>query len=908
MRAARPAALAVVVSVCLSALGCFDSLAPDAGQRVQLAFYPVFEGYGPLDGAPSDVDSFRFEINNPPNPPDTIYRHLPPGQDTIQLSVVVRVGGGLDTVGIAFHGFNSTSGTELYAGTQSVELHAGIPAPPQPVQAGYVGPGKGIGSLVVNPRQFAINPGQAAALTYTGFDTLGVAMPDDSVPVHFRSRDNHIAQVDAAGRVLGMADGVVEIIIASVARNTIRDSARVTVTSAPAPLIGLAPTTITFNGVSGGSDPAAQTVAVTNVGGQVLAGLAVGTIAYGTGATDWLSATLGGTTAPATLTLTPQVDSLPAGTYTATVPVTASGVSNSPQSVAVTFVVAPPPAIALAPTAVSFNGVTGGASPAAKTVNVTNGGGGTLSGLAVGTITYGAGATGWLAASLNTTAPSTLTLTPTITGLAVGTYTATVPVTSGVASNSPQTVSVSFVVGAGPAIALAPTTITFNGIATGASPAAQTVSVTNSSGGTLSGLATGAITYGAGATGWLSASFSTSTAPSTLTLTPNITGLAAGTYTASVPVTSGVATNSPQTVSVTFNVAAGPAIALAPATITFNGTVTLANPASQTVSVTNSSGGTLNGLLVGTITYGAGATGWLTARFPDLNADGNFTNDPATAPATLTLTASLAGLSAGTYTATVPVTSPVASNSPRTVAVTFVVAPPPLTAITVAPGFSVLLVDGTVSLSVTGKDAGGAAATVTGLTFVSRTPAVASVNAAGLVTGNTNGTTVIVASAVGSTGTVFDSITVAVAGVGAAVVSAISDGRAFDIVKPGDTVRVLVQVDLRRVAPDKLGSYNAELDWSTAALTYVRSDPVAGGFVAPTLNESATASGQLRFGAANAVGTAGPTVGLVMVVFVANAVGNSPLTFSVTDLSGINPTFTQYVSAAVITASTVRVQ
>jgi hypothetical protein len=84
-------------------------------------------------------------------------------------------------------------------------------------------------------------------------------------------------------------------------------------------------------------------------------------------------------------------------------------------------------------------------------VTITNGGGGTLSGLGVGTITYGAGATGWLQApTLNTTSanPSaTLTLQPVTGALTAGTYTATVPVTSAVASNSPQNVTVTFVVG-----------------------------------------------------------------------------------------------------------------------------------------------------------------------------------------------------------------------------------------------------------------------------------------------------------------------------------------------------------------------------------------------------------------------------------------------------------------------------
>ncbi len=105
--------------------------------------------------------------------------------------------------------------------------------------------------------------------------------------------------------------------------------------------------------------------------------------------------------------------------------------------------------IVLNPTSVTFTATQGGSSPAAKTVAVTNGGGGTLSGLAVGTITYGAGASGWLQAAVSpTSAPATVTLTATLGSLAAGTYTASVPVTSGVASNSPQTIGVTFTVGA----------------------------------------------------------------------------------------------------------------------------------------------------------------------------------------------------------------------------------------------------------------------------------------------------------------------------------------------------------------------------------------------------------------------------------------------------------------------------
>ncbi|MBI4421458.1 MAG: choice-of-anchor J domain-containing protein [Gemmatimonadetes bacterium] len=108
--------------------------------------------------------------------------------------------------------------------------------------------------------------------------------------------------------------------------------------------------------------------------------------------------------------------------------------------------------IALSPTSVTFTATQGGANPAAQAVNVTNSGSGTLSGLAVGTITYGTGASGWLSASLSsTTAPSTLTLTATTGSLGAASYTATVPITSSAATNSPQNVSVTFTVSSAPA-------------------------------------------------------------------------------------------------------------------------------------------------------------------------------------------------------------------------------------------------------------------------------------------------------------------------------------------------------------------------------------------------------------------------------------------------------------------------
>src|SRR5579862_6570964 len=105
------------------------------------------------------------------------------------------------------------------------------------------------------------------------------------------------------------------------------------------------------------------------------------------------------------------------------------------------------PAIGLATTTIEFGAQVASGNPTAQTVNVTNSGTGTLSGLALGTITYtGGGASGWLNASLSTTsAPATISLTATTGSLTQGTYSATIPVKASSASN-PASLTVKFIV------------------------------------------------------------------------------------------------------------------------------------------------------------------------------------------------------------------------------------------------------------------------------------------------------------------------------------------------------------------------------------------------------------------------------------------------------------------------------
>jgi fibronectin type 3 domain-containing protein len=323
------------------------------------------------------------------------------------------------------------------------------------------------------------------------------------------------------------------------------------------------------------------------------------------------------------------------------------------------------PLTVLTPQTIQFTAVENGASPGDRTVNVTNGGEGTLTGLSTA-VRYAAGQpTGWLSGSLaGTSAPTALTLSATPGSLPVGTYNATVDVASTTAGNSPGALPVTLeILAPAPAIGLSATTITFNGTVGGANPAQQNVAVTNVGAGTLDGL-NASVTYASGQpTGWLTATLSSATAPSSLALSAATGSLAAGTYTAEVRIASSVAQNSPQTVAVTFVVGgAAPRISVSPSELEFSAQEGGGNPATRSVQITNTGGGSLAGLEI-SIIYPAGQPGgWVTASL-----------DRTTAPATLTAGAVTGSLPAGTYTAAIRISAPDATNSPVLVDVTFVV-------------------------------------------------------------------------------------------------------------------------------------------------------------------------------------------------------------------------------------------
>jgi dUTPase len=218
---------------------------------------------------------------------------------------------------------------------------------------------------------------------------------------------------------------------------------------------------------------------------------------------------------------------------------------GSPKTVDVTLVVDPPaPALAVTPASLSFNATAGGANPASQNLSVSNSGGGTLNWTATDNQT-------WLSvAPASGTGAGTPAVSVNTAGLAAGTYTGTVTVTATGASGSPKTVAVTLnVAPATPVLAVTPAALTFNATAGGANPAAQTFSISNTGGGTLSWSIADNQT-------WITVAPVSGTGAATPSVTVTTAGLAAGTYTGTITVTATGASGSPKTVAVTLNVAA----------------------------------------------------------------------------------------------------------------------------------------------------------------------------------------------------------------------------------------------------------------------------------------------------------------------------------------------------------------
>jgi len=428
---------------------------------------------------------------------------------------------------------------------------------------------------------------------------------------------------------------------------------------AHSPTIVAVPALLQFAYAQNGTAPVAQSVALSSSAGQIDYTV--------TTSQTWLNATPPRGSTPGSLSVSVNPSGLAVGKYSGNVTVYLTGTANSWLKIPVTLVVNAAPSIAVTPSTLAFTAPAGSVSPPTQSATVNSRT--AALGFSVTSVTSSGGA--WLTATpaIGNT-PGTIHVSVNPGSLAAGTYAGMVLVASPGTVNGSQAVAVTFVVTQAslPTLALANTAMSFTAQAGGAAPVSQTVA-TASTGTAIKFTTESATTSGRA---WLTATPVTGTTPETISISVNPLGMAVGTYTGTVTVVGAGAANSPPTVAVTLVVTPAPLpnLAVAPATLSFTAQAGGAAPLSQRVTTTSS-----KAAINYTVTATTGGGGmWLTA----IPASG-------ATPGSLSVSANPAALVAGNYAGKIFFDSAEAANSPQSVAVTFVVTPPPLPNLTVKP-------------------------------------------------------------------------------------------------------------------------------------------------------------------------------------------------------------------------------
>ncbi|MCK5739801.1 choice-of-anchor D domain-containing protein, partial [bacterium] len=340
----------------------------------------------------------------------------------------------------------------------------------------------------------------------------------------------------------------------------------------PEPLISVIPGVLAFSGMTGNSNPAGQILTVQNSG--------TGTLNWNAAkinAAAWLDLSTTTGTDNDQITVSVDITSLTDGVYQDTIQIIDSNADNSPINVPISLTLtAPIPTITITPENLSFTAIVNGTTPAAQALIISNSGTGDLN---------------WIADCLNTSAWLSLTNTSgtnsgavtvnvVLSGLTAGTYTDTIRVRDENASNSPVTVPVTLTVSdTAPELTITPQTLTFSAMENGANPAAQAVSISN--------IGTGTINWEAVKTNnaaWLTIAPTSGTGSGSISLAPNISAFAPGTYTETIQIIDTLAVNSPQNVSITLTVSAEPT---GPTVAEFNAEASISLPKTGWQTVEN---------------------------------------------------------------------------------------------------------------------------------------------------------------------------------------------------------------------------------------------------------------------------------------------------------------------------------
>jgi uncharacterized protein (TIGR03437 family) len=556
-------------------------------------------------------------------------------------------------------------------------------------------------SLTFNYQQGASNPAaQTLAITSTGGSLgvnastttpwLGITPTSGTTPV------NVSVSVNPTGLAPGNYSGSITINATNIP---------VTLTVTAAPVLNVAPTSLSFTYQQGGASPAAQSLALTATGGSLAISASTNT--------PWLSITPASGATPVNASVSVNPAGLAPGTYSAAITINAT-------SIPVTLAVTAAPVLSIAPSSLSFTYQQGGALPAAQTLAATATGGNV-------SITATAGAA-WITVSPTSgTTPTNLSVGINPAGLAVGNYSSSITVNG---NNIPVALTIT-AAPTPPSLSANPANLSFAYMLGGAAPASQSLQITSSAAPITLSINT--------PTSWLSVTPTSGATPLALNVTADPTGLAAGSYTGSITVNT-------LTIPVVLVVSGAPTITASPASLQFNYQLGGALPASQSINATS-----VSGALNATVST---PTSWLSVS----PASG-------TTPFTISVSINPTGLVAGSYTGIVNINTtaiPVTLNITQATTPSFSVTPTALSFATnlgVAPAAQTLAArSSTPGLAV---NASTTTAWLSLATSATTTPAdiTVRVDPTGLTAGSYNGSVLVNAISVPVTLVVSNSAT-----------------------------------------------------------------------------------------------------------------------------------------------------
>ena len=411
--------------------------------------------------------------------------------------------------------------------------------------------------------------------------------------------------------------------------------------------LSASPSSLSFFHQVGQGSPPQQTLTIS---GTTALSTTVSTTA--SGGINWLFANPQVGTTPYSMTVVVAPSGLTAGVYNGAITFTSAGAINSPFTVPVTLTVGNSPLLIPTPSSLSYSFSAGGTPPPSQQITLSS----TTPGVAFTAASSVNTGTGWLNVTPNSgTTNSSITVSVNPAGLTVGLYTGSVTIAAASAANSPVVIPVSFTIADEIRLGVNPSSITVDFQAGTPTPADRVISVT-STGASASFTAVATTTSGGS---WLSINASSGNTPANLSASVNPTGLAAGTYTGKVSISSTAAVNSPREVTVTLRVTTDPILAARPASLHFTTQTGSTSVPRQIAVLTNFGNAVQFTLAVST----NGTGDWLSAL-----------PSSATTPTALSIGVNPGSLLPGTYTGGVTVTG-TAGNSPFTIPVTLVVTP-----------------------------------------------------------------------------------------------------------------------------------------------------------------------------------------------------------------------------------------